>query len=70
MTETVAHHNVTLMTTDDKVSMDAVLADPVVRSIVWKRLDDTHALVDTERTPELVQLLANTGYAPRFARMS
>ena len=66
----VAHHNLTLLTTDDKASMEAFLMEPRIRALVWKRLDDTHALVDSERVQLLARRLKRLGYSPRFARLS
>ena len=63
----VAHHNLTVMTTDDAATMEAFLARPDVRALVWKRLDDTHALVDTEQVSVLVGRLKQLGYSPRFS---
>lgn len=63
----VAHHNVAVLTADDKTMLDAMLSRPEIRSLVWKRLDDVHALVDTEHMQQLIQRLRALGHSPRFA---
>jgi hypothetical protein len=63
----VAHHNVAVMTTEDKTMLDAMLSRPEIRPLVWKRLDDTHALVDTEHRQQLLARLRGLGYTPRFS---
>ena len=66
---TIAHHNLTLMTTDDRVNMERFLNEPGIRGLIWKRLDDTHALVDTERAAVLIERLKKLGFSPRFSRL-
>jgi hypothetical protein len=63
----VAHHNVAVLTTEDKTMLDAMLSRPEIRGLVWKRLDDVHALVDTERLQQLIQRLRALGHSPRFS---
>ena len=66
----VSHHNLTVLTTDDATTMEALLARPDVRALVWKRLDATRALVDTERLSVLVKRLKDLGYPPRFSSLA
>ena len=63
----VAHHNVAVLTTVDKITMDEVAGRAELRSLVWKRLDDTHALVDTARIQLLIRRMREAGHAPRFS---
>jgi hypothetical protein len=63
----VAHHNLAVLSTEDAATMDALLSHTDVRSLVWKRLDATHALVDTERIQLLIRRLKDIGHSPRFS---
>lgn len=63
----VAHHNVAVLTTDEKTILDAMLARPEIRGLVWKRLDDRHALVDTEHIQQLIERLRAIGHSARFS---
>ena len=63
----IAHPNVTVLTTDDATTLDTLLARAEVRSLVWMRLDPTHALVDTEHVQTLARRLRELGHAPRFS---
>lgn len=65
----VAHHNVTVMTTRDAVTMDAILGYAEIRSLVWRRLDGTQALVDSDKVRLLMKRLKEAGHAPRFAQL-
>ncbi len=47
--------------------MDELLSRSEIRALVWKRLDDRHALVDTERLQLLIRRLKAVGHTPRFA---
>lgn len=47
--------------------MDELLSRSEVRSLVWKRLDERHALVDTERIQLLIRRLKAIGHVPRFS---
>ena len=66
----IAHHNLTLMTTDDDVSMERFLSEPGIRGLIWKRLDKTRALVDTDRLSYLIARLKKLGYSPLFSRLN
>lgn len=63
----VAHHNLAVLSTEDATTMDSLLSRSEVRSLVWKRLDSTHALVDTERIQLLIRRLKQAGHSPRFS---
>ena len=63
----VAHHNVAVLTTEDATTMDALLSRSEIRALVWRRLDKTHALVDTERIQLLIRRLKAVGHSPRFS---
>lgn len=63
----VAHHNLAVLTTEDASTMDALLSRSEVRALVWRRLDETHALVDTERIQLLIRRLKSVGHSPRFS---
>lgn len=63
----VAHHNVAVLTTVDKITLDEILGKAELRSLIWKRLDDTHALVDSERIQLLIRRMKTAGHAPRFS---
>lgn len=63
----VAHHNVAVLTTTDKTTMDEIVGRAELRSLVWKRLDDTRALVDTGRIQLLIRRMREAGHAPRFS---
>ena len=65
-TGSVAHHNVAVVTTRDKVTMDAILGYAEIRALVWKRLDATHAIVDADRVRTLMKRLKEIGHSPRF----
>lgn len=62
----VAHHHVVVLTTPDAATLDALLERPDVRGLVWKRLDETRALVDAERMALVRKRLTEQGKAPRF----
>jgi hypothetical protein len=65
----VAHHNVTILTTEDAATLEALLVRPEIRSLVWKRLDKTRALVDTARVQTLARRLRDLGHSPRFSSL-
>ncbi len=46
--------------------MDELLSRSDVRGLVWKRLDETRALVDVERLALVRKRLTEQGRAPRF----
>ena len=56
-----------MLTTTDKATMDEVVARAELRPLVWKRLDATHALVDTGRIQLLIRRMREAGHAPRFS---
>jgi len=62
----VAHHNVVVLRTPDPATMDELLSRTDVRGLVWKRLDETRALVDVERLALVRKRLTEQGRAPRF----
>jgi len=62
----VAHHNLAVLTTEDETTLDALLARSEIRSLVSKRLDATHALVETGRIRLLMRRIRDTGNTPRF----
>ena len=63
----IAHHNVALLRTREPGGVDAILADPEIRGIVWMRLDDRRALVDPERIGRLRRRLLKLGLHPYFS---
>jgi len=63
----VAHHNVAVLTAEDGTTMDAMLGRAEIRALVWKRLDERHAVVDSERLQLLISRLKTLGHAPRFS---
>lgn len=63
----VAHHNLAVLSTEDATTLDELLSRSEIRSLVWKRLDETHALVDTERIQLLIRRLKAVGHVPRFS---
>ncbi len=44
--EPIAHHNVVVLSTGNADEMDALISMPSLRGLIWRRLDDTYALVD------------------------
>jgi hypothetical protein len=64
----VAHHNVTVLTTRDARTMDAILGYAEIRALVWRRLDGTRAIVDSDRVRPLMRRLKEIGHAPRFSQ--
>jgi len=62
----VAHHNVTLLKVDDAVTLDALIARPEIRALIWSRLDGTRAVVDSTRLRLLTQRLRAAGHPARF----
>ena len=65
----VAHHNVTVLTAEDATTLEVFLSRPEIRSLIWKRLDDTRALVDTARVHILARRLRDLGHSPRFSSL-
>lgn len=63
----VAHHNVALLRTREAGGIDALLADPEMRGLIWHRIDDRNALVDPERVSRLRRRLLKLGLHPLFA---
>lgn len=66
ITSHVAHHNLAVLSTEDAATLDELLSRSEVRALIWKRLDERHALVDTERIQLLIRRLKAIGHAPRF----
>lgn len=65
--QVVAHHNVVLLRTREPGGVDALLADPEMRGMIWMRLDDRQALVDPSRVGRLRSRLTRLGHHPLFS---
>ncbi len=63
----VAHHNVAVISAQDKKTLDAIYKAAGTRALIWKRLDDTHAIVDPTRVSTLVRRLEDGGFSPDFS---
>lgn len=57
----IAHHNVAVLQTRDRAEMDTIVGTPALRGLVWRRLDDTHALVDPTAVLTLYERLEVVG---------
>ncbi len=62
----VAHHNLAILVAADDATMDEVLQIPELRALVWRRLDDTRALVDPERLATLRKRLSDRKLVNQF----
>jgi hypothetical protein len=63
----VAHYNVTLLMLNDRATLDALMVNPEIRSLIWTRLDETRALVDPDRLRLLRDRLRKLGITPRLS---
>ena len=63
----IKHHNVAVLTVPDKETLDELVAQANVRSLIWKRLDDTRALVDSGRVELLRRRLSTMGHPARIS---
>lgn len=57
----IAHHNVAVLQTRDRAEMDTIVGTPALRGLIWRRLDDTHALVDPTAVLALNERLVAIG---------
>jgi hypothetical protein len=62
----VAHHNLAIIVAADDATMDEVLQIPELRALIWRRLDETRALVDPERIASLRKRLTERKLANQF----
>lgn len=62
----IAHENVCLLELENAKDMDALMAAPAVRAIVWTRLDKTRALVDSTRVHDLIERLDDLDIKCRY----
>lgn len=62
----VAHHNLAILVAADDATMDEVLQIPELRALIWRRLDDTRALVDPERLATLRKRLSDRKLVNQF----
>lgn len=63
----VSHRNVALLVLEDGSQLDTWLERPEIRSLIWKRLDATHAIVDPERIAVLARRLRESGVVARYS---
>jgi hypothetical protein len=66
-TDPISHFHVALLDLEDAGRMDAVLARPELRGLIWKRLDATRALVDPGRVHTLQARLTAAGVPARLS---
>lgn len=57
----IAHHNVVVLTTRGEAEMDTIVASPELRGLIWRRLDETHALVDPTAVMLIYERLESVG---------
>lgn len=63
----IAHHNLAVIETTDRATMERLRTDPVFRGVVWIELTPTRALVDPQAMPEVVETLRKQGLAPTYS---
>ena len=63
----VAHYNVTVLKVGDAATLNALLANPETRALIWTRLDETRALVDSDRVRLLLKRMRSHGLSPRLS---
>jgi hypothetical protein len=62
----LAHENVCLLELETSKELDKLMAEPSIRAIVWTRLDDTRALVDSTRVHDLIDRLDELDVSCRY----
>ena len=63
----VAHHNLAVIETADRATMERLKAEPSFYSVVWIELTPTRALVDPQAVTGVVETLRKQGIAPTYS---
>lgn len=61
VTSPIAHRNVALLRAQSAEDMDTVMGSDRVRGLIWKRLDETTAVVDPTMVRTLLRRLDEMG---------
>ena len=63
----IAHHNLAVIETADRATMESLRAEPSFRGVVWIELTPTRPLVDPQAVPDVVETLRKQGIAPTYS---